>query len=587
MAAAAEADLVTQSIVFLSAAVIAIPIFKKAGMGSVLGYLCAGAIIGPWGLGFGGSPQAVLHFAEIGVVLLLFVIGLELKPGRLWSLRRDIFGLGLAQVLGCGILLTALAWGSGFSTNTAIVAGFGLALSSTAFALQILEEKGALNTAFGRKAFAILLFQDLSIVPLLALVAFLAPAAAATAGTASGWTGLAIMVGAVAALIAAGRFLLNPMFALLSKAQSREILTAGALLVVLASAWSMQLAGLSMALGAFLAGVLLAESSYRHQLEADIEPFRGLLLGLFFIAVGMSLDWGLVFANWIYVLGIVVVFMAVKAIIIWGAARAFGSTNTDAQRVAVTIPQGGEFAFVLFTVATQNAVMNAEEAGILTAAVTLSMALTPALVAGHVALLRTLSPTEAQEIEEEFEGNDSRIIVIGSGRVGQVVNEVLREAGLAFTAIDHDAERIDAARKFCSKVYFGDATRLDVLRAAGAEKAQVIVLCIDNREVLTKAIDQIRAEFPQAALLCRSYDRTHSMELIEADVDFEIRETFESSIVLARSVLERLAMDDEQIADIESDFRRRDWDRLLLQVEGDVYSGMELLNREPPGQSQS
>ncbi len=585
MAAPSDADLVVQSIVFLAAAVVVIPVFKKAGMGSVLGYLCAGAAIGPWGLGFGGSPQNVLHFAEIGVVLLLFVIGLELKPGRLWSLRRDIFGLGLAQVAGCGVVLAAIAWAAGIAANTAIVAGFGLALSSTAFALQILEEKGAFNTAFGRKAFAILLFQDLSIVPLLAMVALLAPAAAISGDAASGWTGLAIMVAAVAALVAIGRFALNPLFAILAKAQSREIMTAAALLLVLASGWSMQTAGLSMALGAFLAGVLLAESSYRHQLEADIEPFRGLLLGLFFIAVGMSLDWGLMFGNWAYILLIVVVFMSVKALIIWGAARLFGSSNTDSQKVAVTIPQGGEFAFVLFTVATQGAVMSAEDAGILTAAVTLSMALTPALVAGHIALLKRFASAQAEEIEEVFENNDGRILVIGSGRFGQVVGNMLRAAGLKFTSIDHDSERIEVAATFCSKVYYGDATRLDVLRAAGAEKSQLIVLCIDDRESVNKAVTQIRAEFPQAALMCRTYDRTHSLELLGEDIDFEIRETWESSVTLARAVLQRMAIADDRIDDIETDFRNRDRERLLLQADGDLHAGLDLVHRQTPERS--
>lgn len=582
MAATADADLVAQSIVFLTAAVVVIPVFKKTGMGSVLGYLCAGAAIGPWGLGFGGSPQNVLHFAEIGVVLLLFVIGLELKPGRLWALRRDIFGLGLLQVAGCGVVLAAIGWAAGIAPNTAIVAGFGLALSSTAFALQILEEKGAFNTTFGRKAFAILLFQDLSIVPLLAMVAFLAPAAAASGGAASGWTGLAIMVAAVAALVAVGRFALNPLFAILARAQSREIMTAASLLLVLAAGWSMQLAGLSMALGAFLAGVLLAESSYRHQLEADIEPFRGLLLGLFFMAVGMSLDWGLVLGNWAYILVIVAVFMTVKASIIWGAARLFGSSNTDSQKVAVTIPQGGEFAFVLFTVATQGAVMSAEDAGILTAAVTLSMALTPALVAGHIAFLKRLAPTQAEEIEEVFENNESRILVIGSGRFGQVVGNMLRTAGLKFTAIDHDSGRIEVSATYCTKVYYGDATRLDVLRAAGAEKSQLIVLCIDDRESVNKAVTQIRAEFPQAALMCRTYDRTHSLELIEEEIDFEIRETWESSVVLARAVLRRMAVADDRIDDIETDFRNRDRERLLMQADGDLHSGAELIHQQTP-----
>ncbi|MEL7528221.1 MAG: monovalent cation:proton antiporter-2 (CPA2) family protein, partial [Pseudomonadota bacterium] len=490
MAAEGAPPFFAEAIVFLAATCVAVPIAKRLGLGSVVGYLAAGAAIGPHGLQLLGSGEDVLHVAELGVVLLLFVIGLELDPRKLWRMKRDIFGLGTAQVVLTGASLFAVATLVGMPFSTAFVAGFGLALSSTAFALQILQERGQLSSPYGQRAFGILLLQDIAIVPLLAMVAILAPGEGPSTA-AEIVTEVLIVLGAVAAVILTGRYLISPIFLFLAASRAREVMLTAALLVALGSAGIMHSVGLSMALGAFLAGVLLAESSFRHTLEADIEPFRSLLMGLFFVAVGMSLDVTLVIGNWLIVAAGVAVVMGLKGVFLWGLSRGTGSPNSDAMRIAVTLPQGGEFAFVLFTAAVSNSLLDYQTANLLNAIVILTMLLTPLACLG---LDRLAARAKARGVEnpsiETFEEAAPTVLVIGFGRFGMVVAQILTSEGLEITAIDNRPDRIDYARKQGYKVYYGDATRADVLAAAGAGKAALVAMCIENDKIMARAIDE-------------------------------------------------------------------------------------------------
>lgn len=585
MAAEHAPPFFAEAIIFLSATVVAVPIAKRLGLGSVVGYLAAGVAIGPYGLQLLGSGEDVLDVAELGVVLLLFVIGLELDPKKLWRMRRDIFGLGSAQVVLTGLTLYAIAMMAGMPSSTALVAGFGLALSSTAFALQILQERAQLSSPYGQRAFGILLLQDMAIVPLLAMVAILAPGEGPST-TLEIIQEVGLVLAAVAGVIVAGRHLISPVFLLLAATRAREVMLTAALLVALGSAGIMHSVGLSMALGAFLAGVLLAESSFRHTLEADIEPFRSLLMGLFFVAVGMSLDVVLVMGNWQYVAGGVVVLMAVKGLFLWGLSRAAGSSNSDAMRIAVTLPQGGEFAFVIFTAAIGNSLMGFETANLLNAIVILSMLLTPVVC---LALDKLAERAKARGVEnpsiETFEEAAPTVLVIGFGRFGMVVAQILTSEGLEITAIDNRPDRIAYARKQGYKVYYGDATRADVLEAAGAGKSALIAMCIENDKVMAKAIDQIREDFPNSLIFCRATDRAHALDLTKRGVDFQIRETFESSVVFGRAALEALGTPLTRIDQIEEDVRGRDQERLAEQLSGGMYAGADKLHKVTPRQS--
>ncbi|MEP3048563.1 MAG: monovalent cation:proton antiporter-2 (CPA2) family protein [Roseibium sp.] len=582
MAAEGVPPLFAESIVFLSATVVAVPIAKRLGLGSVVGYLAAGAAIGPHGLRLLGSGEDVLHVAELGVVLLLFVIGLELDPKKLWRMKRDIFGLGTAQVMLTGLSLFAIAHFTGMQWSTALVAGFGLALSSTAFALQILQERGQLSSPYGQRAFGILLLQDIAIVPLLAMVAILAPDEGPS--TNAEIVGeVTIVFGAVAAVILAGRYLVSPVFLLLAASRAREVMLTAALLVALGSAGIMHTAGLSMALGAFLAGVLLAESSFRHTLEADIEPFRSLLMGLFFVAVGMSLDISLVIENWMIVAAGVAVVMNVKGFFLWALSRSTGSSNSDALRIAVTLPQGGEFAFVLFTAAIVNNLLDFQTANILNAVVILTMVLTPVACLG---LDRLAARVKAKGVEnpsiETFEEATPTVLVIGFGRFGMVVAQILTSEGLEITAIDNRPDRIAYARKLGYKVYYGDATRADVLEASGAGTAALVAMCIENDKVMGKAIDLIREGYPGTQIFCRATDRAHALDLAKKGVDFQIRETFESSVVFGRAALEALGTPLDRVDQIVEDVRHRDDERLVQQMSGGMYAGAEKLHTVTP-----
>lgn len=561
-------------LVFLGAAVLAVPLFRIFKLGAVIGYLAAGVAVGPSGLGLIDDPGSVLTLAELGVVLLLFIIGLELKPSRLWAMRQDIAGLGLSQVLLCGGLLAGLAMLAGLTWQAAVIAGAGLALSSTAFAVPLMEDRNELASPYGQRAFSILLLQDLAIVPLLALVTVLSPVAAETGGV-SGWLAGLIMVAAVAAVVIVGKYALNPMFKLLAKSGAGEIMTAAALLVVLGAAALMQLAGLSMAMGAFLAGVLLAESRFRHELEANIEPFRGLLLGLFFIAVGMGIDLALVVANATIIVGAVIVLMTVKTALIFGLARSTGSDWRDALKIGTVLSQGGEFAFVLFAAAVSGRIIPADAAAILTAVVTFSLALTP-LVFGLAQRLTARGAGETRAAD--FSTANGNALIIGFGRFGQVISQILLVRGVDITMIDHRVEAIDAAERYGMKIHYGDGSRLDILKAAGAGKAELICVCVDDAEATLKIVDFCREQFPLAKLMVRSVDRDHSLVLAGRDVDYHIRETFESAVKLGERALAALGMTEAAAGDLVTEFRRRDAERFERQLVEGVYAGADLLN---------
>lgn len=574
--AAAEANLYTEGLILLCGATIAAPLFKKIGLGTVLGYLAAGIVIGPL-LRLITDGEGILHFAELGVVLLLFVIGLELKPSRLWQLRRDIFGLGLTQVVVSALVLFAATVAFGGQTwAAAVVIGFGLALSSTAFGIQILEERGDLNTRYGQQSFSILLFQDLAIVPILALVPLVAPTA--TAGGGSLLNDIAVTVGAIAALLVAGRYLLNPLFQLIAGTGAKEAMIAAALFVVLGSGTLMQVAGLSMALGAFIAGVMLAESSYRHELEADIEPFRGILLGLFFMAVGLSLDLAVIADNILVILVAVPVLMSIKALAIYGACRIFGSSHNISVQIAGLLPQGGEFGFVIFSAAAAAGVFAQATASLLVAIVTLSMALTPlaALLAK-----RLMHAAADEQMEEDFAGAGADVLMIGFSRFGQIASQILLAGGSDVTIIDQSADRIRSASKFGFKIYFGDGTRKDVLVAAGIKRAKIVAVCTHKLEITDKIVDLIQAEFPTARIFARAYDRTHTLSLRARGVDYEARETFESGMLFGRKTLEALGTSEDQALEISHDVRRRDEERLAMQAVEGILAGQDKLHTRP------
>ncbi|MEM7463660.1 MAG: monovalent cation:proton antiporter-2 (CPA2) family protein [Pseudomonadota bacterium] len=565
--------LYVDAMILLTGAVAAAPIFKRIGLGTVLGYVSAGVLIGPI-FGFIGDADAILHFAELGVVMLLFLIGLELKPARLWTLRYDIFGMGALQVISCGIALSFLISLALDSFEMALIAGFGLALSSTAFAMQFLEDKGETNTVHGRKALAILLFQDIAIVPLLALL----PLLSHRGDTGLGWTEFFSGIAAIALLILVGRYLLNPILRQIAKAGAREVMIAAALLLVFSAAMLMQAAGLSMALGAFIAGVLLAESSFRHEIEANIEPFRGLLLGLFFLAIGMSLNLGAIASYWYIILVFVPASMVVKAGLIYVSARLFGTGNAPAVRTAAVLTQHGEFAFVLFSAALSLGLVDREFTSFMIAAVILSMALTPlSVMLGE----RLISGAAPEELEEDFEGAGSPILMIGFSRMGQVTAQTLLAAGCEMTIIENDPDRIRSASDFGFRIYFGDGTRSEVLRAAGIEKANMVAILTARPDVTNRIVDLIQREWPDKRLYVRTYDRTHALEMMDKEVDYQLRETVESSLIFGGKMLEGLGLSVDAANDIVEDIRYLDHERLLVQRSEGMQAGSHMLHTQP------
>jgi monovalent cation:proton antiporter-2 (CPA2) family protein len=576
MAGGGEVGYLEDAALYLTAAVVAVPIFKRLKLGSVLGYLAAGALIGPHVLGLVSDTDSVYAFAEFGVVLLLFIIGLELKPSRLWALRADIFGLGTAQVfITAGVVAGFAIVALGATWQAAVLVGMGLALSSTAFALQLMQESGEFATPHGTRAFSILLLQDIMIAPILALAPLLAIGAAASE-SGGGWLAALESVGAIVAMILAGKYLLNPIFRIIAQTRSHEIFLSAALLLVIGAALLMHLFDLSMALGAFIAGVMLAESEYRHQIEADIEPFRGLLLGLFFIAVGMSIDWIVVVEQWHLVLGGAVLLMIVKGAIIHALCRWFGSPSLDSARIATTLPQGGEFGFVVLGTGVTLGILTGAQSGLLLAMITVSMALT---VPTRIVFERLVPRFWSEEVThlpmpgEDMERNS--VIVLGFGRVGQIVSQIFRMKGIPVTAIDADPKRIEAAKRFGAKVYFGDATRADVLAAAGMAEATIVYVTIDNADACTKSINVISHTFPNVRIMARAHDRLHALDLMDSGADFLIRDTFESSVKLAEEGLRRLDVDTEEIEILLEEFRRADQERLALQKAEGIYATAE------------
>jgi len=547
------------SFIYLSAAVIAVPLSKAIGLGSIIGYLTAGIAIGPWGLGLVTNVEDILHFAEFGVVLMLFLVGLELEPKRLWSLRRPIFGWGSAQVLGCALLLAAVAMLLGVDWRTSLVAGLGLALSSTAIALQVMGERNLMRTGSGQSAFSILLFQDVAAIPILALLPLLGAAYASNepAAPVNAAQDALKIVAVIASIVLGGRLLLRPLFRWIARSNTPEIFTAAALLLVVGIAALMQLVGLSMALGAFLAGVLLAESEYRRELETDIEPFKGLLLGLFFIAVGMSIDFGVLWQSPGLMAAIVVGFLVVKGLVIWGLARMMDQPFQERPVFTLLLAQGGEFAFVVFQAAAGAHVFSAQTASLLIGAVAVSMLVSPLIL---VAVDRWLLPRYAHcgvpQLAEISEQQEAPIVVAGFGRYGQIVARTLLAQGIPCTVLDHDAEMIEAARSFGYRVFYGDATRLDLLRTAGAANARILVLAVDDVDQSLEIVDLVQAHFPHLRIVARAHDVTHWNKLRDRGIMKVEREMFESSLLSARSVLEMLGRSPEEAQQITTRFRQ-------------------------------
>jgi monovalent cation:proton antiporter-2 (CPA2) family protein len=567
---------------FCGAAVVAVPVFRLLGLSAVLGYLAAGVVIGPSGLRLVGDPETIATVAELGVVLLLFIIGLELKLSHLWEMKRDIFGLGFAQLTVTALCLGAAAYAIGFSPKASFVTGVAVALSATAIALQMLGERNDLPTPYGQRSFAILLFQDLSVVPLLALLPLLASGAAAEhSSLADRLLAVGETLLAIAAVVLIGRYGLNPFFRILARSGAREVMTASALLVVLGAALLMQEVGLSMAMGAFLAGLLLAESNFRHQLEADIEPFRGMLLGLFFMSVGMSIDLALVREQWLLLAIAAPAVIIGKSLLIAVLSKLFGASWREGLRSGTILCTAGEFAFVLLPVATGLGLMSPAEAQPVTALAAITMLLGPLL---STFLEKTFANRSDNEEQPDLQGLsrpegelESRVLVIGFGRFGQIVNQVLLAQGVEATVIDKDVERIRDAGRFGLQVYYGDGTRLDVLRAAGAEKAEMICICIDEQDAMMKIIEIIHENFQNARSFVRAFDRIHAIELMNRDVDYQIREVFESAIVFGRAALEELGTEPDAAAAAANDVRKRDIARLVLQKEVGSMGGAELV----------
>jgi glutathione-regulated potassium-efflux system ancillary protein KefC len=553
-----EANFLRDALIYLAAAVVCVPLAKRFGLGAVLGYLAAGCLIGPWGLGLISDAASTLRVAELGVVLMLFVIGLELDPKRVWSMRRAVFGGGAAQMALCtaalagGGLLLGLPW------QAALVAGFALALSSTALLAASLTERNLIAAPLGRSAIGLSLFQDIAAIPFIAIVPLLALAPAAGAGHGAGLMTALTIFGAIALLLAAGRWLMPPVLRLIAKSGLREVFTAVALLLVIACAELMELAGASMALGAFIAGVVLAQSEYRHALESDIEPFKGLLLGLFFIAVGMTIDFGLLRAAPLTVATLVLGFYAIKLVLVWLLARPLAIPPQQRLLFAILLATGSEFAFVVFGVAREAAILPGQWDGLLTLAAALSMLATPLLLIAHDAWQRRqLAAQAAARADEKIEDEGAAVIIAGFGRFGQIVGRLLMAHGVRITVLDHDPDQIEFLRKFGYKVFYGDATRIDLLHAAGAARARLLVVAIDQVESSLRLVDIARHEFPHLALVARARNVRHWLELSERGVTAIERETFESALRTGRHALEALGLPPFEARELADTFRRQ------------------------------
>ena len=558
-------DLLLGAFVYLAAAVIAAPVATRLGLGSVLGYLVAGMAIGPAALGLIGREGAdVMHFAEFGVVVMLFLVGLELQPSKLWSLRRPIIGLGGLQVSVTAVVIGLGAFLMGFGWKAALATGLILAMSSTAIVLQSLNERGLLKTSAGQSCFSVLLFQDIAVIPILAFLPLLATRGphedhASLIGNLPGWAQTVAVLAAVAAIVLAGRFLTRPLFRLVADTGMREVFVGLALAMVVGIALLMQLVGLSAALGTFLAGVVLAESEYRHELEMDLEPFKGLLLAVFFIAVGAGIDFSLLLANPLTVLGVVAGFIAVKLAVLFLLARLFGMAAPDASRFSFTLAQGGEFAFVLIAFAGGLGLLDATQAGLLVVAVALSMAAAPLLMIFDARVLQPRFDGASPKREDDtIAETGAKVIIAGHGRYGMTVGRLLQASGIRAVVLDHDADQIDALRKFGFKVYYGDASRPDLLEAAGAAEAQALVIAIDDREKALEIVETAQRHFPNLRILARAFDRVHAYRLINAGVEDVYREVFASSVDLGERLLVRLGFPPQEAQRAASRFKAHD-----------------------------
>jgi len=562
-------SLLIQALVYLAAGVVSVPIAKRLGLGSVLGYLIAGALVGPFVLDLVGEQGDVMRFAEFGVVILLFLIGLEVRPALLWEMRTSIFGLGMAQMIVSAALIGAVALLLGVDWRVATAIGLILALSSTAIVLQNLEEKGLRQGPIGQAAFGVLLFQDLAVIPLFAFLPLLALGHQAGAVEAAGhgasvlagqpeWVRIVATFGAVAGVVIGGRYLTRPMFRFIAAARLREIFTASALLLVVGVAALMEMVGLSPALGAFLAGVVLAESEFRRELETDIEPFRGLLLGLFFISVGAGLNFGLVMAQPVLIVSLTLGLMVVKFVAMWVTGLAFRRSRRDAATIAVSLAQGGEFAFVLIGFVLAARVLSAELAGIATAVVALSMALTPIAFVLYEKLVLSRTGPQAEPEQLPFDDGAPDAIVAGFGRFGQIATRLLTAADFKVTMLESSIEQIDTIRRFGWRVHYGDATRLDLLRAAGADKAKVLLVAIDDKDKAVELVKAATEYFPNLTIIARAFDRRHAYELVRVGGDEVVRETFESALIFGKKALLRLGLSDRRAAKAVSLFREHD-----------------------------
>jgi monovalent cation:proton antiporter-2 (CPA2) family protein len=560
----------------LGVALIFVTVFRRAGLGATLGYIVAGALIGPSVLGLFREPETIQSVSEIGIALLLFIVGLELRPGRLWRLRTDIFGLGLVQVALCGIAIAAILYfGPGFSPEASLAIGLPLALSSTAQVLPMLRSENELNTPQGERAFSILLFQDLSIVPLITIIAALSRVPHDPSQP-TGWTLALYTVAAVVGLVAFGRFILNPLFRFIGRLGERELFVVAGLFTVIGAAALMRHFGLSTALGAFVAGVVLAESPYRHELESDVEPFRSILLGLFFLSVGMLLDLRLIAARPLLVVSLAAGVIVTKTILISVLSRLFGCSWKLSMRLGLLLSQGGEFGFVLFAQAAAAMLVSPAAASLFSAVVTLSMVTTPFL-------MRFIDFLESKDVpRDDLDGPElspeTSAIVVGYGRFGQTVAQMLMAKGIGVTIIDKKPSQIELSSEFGTKVYYGDGLRIDLLRTAGADTARVIALCNDNEggEMTRDAIAAVIKAFPQAAVMARVFDRLHMLELRDLKLAFAERELFEGAVAMGKAALRGSGIEGEEVDRVEHEYRMRDCDRLELQREtGDVRAGWE------------
>lgn len=572
-----QLDFVTDIMLFLSMAILVVPFAKLIRVGTIVGYLIAGVILGPWGIGqYLGSPfsapDELRPIGELGVVMLLFLIGLELKPGRLWSLRKEIFGSGSAQVSLSALLIGLVIYFSGLTWQKSLIIGLSLALSSTALSLRILQDRGDRTTPMGQTSIAILLFQDMMIVPILALMAIVAPVSIDT-GQRPGWETALIMASTVLLLVAVGRYLLTPLFRLFARIGAREMMTASALLTVLGAAALMKAVGLSSALGAFIAGVMLAESSFRHELEADLEPFRGLLLGFFFITVGMSIDLNFVYQNWVMVLACSFGLMVVKCLSIFSITRLSGHTPENSLQIGGLLAQAGEFGFVIFSASVAVDLLNPHQNSLLSAIISFTMAFTLLSVRLSQWFGVKLRPEPVKPDIPNTKGDRTDVLVIGFGRFGQLASQMLIAQGSTVTVLDTDAQHIREASRFGYRIYYGDGRRLNVLRAAGAENASVIAVCTERAETTSQIVRMTKTQFPLAKIFARAHDRRHAIQLVTAGADYQLRETLESALQFGREILEELGEDEDRTYEILADVRRRDAELLALQQVGGLYAG--------------